>query len=117
MATAWPTADAPFKILLDSFGEELEDNRYRFKPEIGPAIMRRKGSIRTDQMRGAALWTLTQYQAALDFYTDDLEDGTLPFTATHPRTGLTTTFQFVRPMSYSPSGLHLRVSLDLEILS
>lgn len=116
MATAWPTADAPFKILLDSFSEELEDNRYRFKPDVGPAIMRRKASVRTDIMKGAALWTLTQYQAALDFYTSDLQDGTLPFTATHPRTGLTTTFQFARPISITPSGLKLRASFDLEIL-
>ena len=49
----------------------------------------------TDTLSLEMWMTFDQYASLLTFYRSTLKDGTLPFTFTHPRTGVTTTFMFV----------------------
>ena len=63
--------------------------------------------------------TTTQTLVIEDFYGTDLVTGSLPFTATHPRTGVTETFRFLAPPDYvyeQNSDDLYRVRLSLEIL-
>lgn len=113
---AWPTGTAPFNFLLADYSLELEDNRYSFQPDIGPPIRRRKGSARTDTITGSINWTWTEKDVAVAFYTDDLEDGSLPFTAPHPETGITTTFVFDKPMSFAPEQQKVKAKMALRVL-
>lgn len=110
---AW-TSSAPLRLLLDTVDKEIEDNRYKFKPKIGPSITRRASSKRSDKLKGSVLWTPTQYLAAMTFYTTTLVDGTLPFTNPDPFTGITTSYKFVNPPRITSLGPKHKVSIDLE---
>lgn len=109
----WPST-APLRLLLESVGKEVEDNRYKFKPKIGASITRRASSKRSDKLKGDVLWTLAQYNTVMTFYTTTLVDGTLTFTNADPITGTTTTYQFVSPPKISAVGTKLKVTIDLE---
>lgn len=116
MAIAWP-GSVPWKWLLDGYEPELEDNRLSFKPDAGPSIDRRNASARTDILRGAMIWTTSQKDDALDFYTDDLQDGVLPFEALHPESGVLRDFKFVTPLRYVPlSHVLWHVTFEVYVL-
>ena len=116
MSAVWPQNIIPFSILLSTYGEQLEDNRHRFSSDSGRTLTRRKTSRRLDAVGGDILMTLSQYQVFLNFYTNDLRDGTLPFEARHPRTGQVTTFKFDEsPPTMAPYGNKIRVTLQLKM--
>lgn len=115
MASAWPTSTAPFKPLVDGYKEQLGENWKKFTPTAGKTIKRRRGSARVDTLQIRIYWTKTQYEAALAFYKSTLYDGSLPFTAPHPRTGVTTEFSFASPMDPELVGnMKYMVSMSLE---
>lgn len=116
MTAVWPKEIIPFSILQSSYGEQLEDNRHRFTSDSGREITRRKTSRRLDTIVGEMIMTYEQYQIFLDFYTNTLKDGTLPFEALHPRTRQITVFKFGEEVpSVAPYGIKLRVSLSLKM--
>ena len=61
---------------------------------MGVPKVRRRTTAAYRRLSGATeAMTATQYAAFLAFWETDLADGVLDFTATHPVTGVTTTFR------------------------
>lgn len=85
---ALPTSDG---IIFDAngYGEQPERNVSSFPVDIGPALEARMSSVATEIINGTIIClTMADYESLHDFYRDDLKDGSLKFTATHPRTGV-----------------------------
>lgn len=95
---AWPVSVTEY-ALDGSMSEGPENNLAEFKPEVGPAKRRRRTSVATDLVAFDQLLTFTEWEALLDFYADDLQDGALTFTRHHPRDipGSTLEWQFMEP--------------------
>lgn len=93
MVAAWP-AGVPVCWIGGSYSEKPEQNRAEFQPEVGPPKLRRRSSVKTVVVGFLLKLTSAEFDALLDFYTDDLEDGSLSFTRVHPRTNATETFTF-----------------------
>lgn len=87
MAVAdWP-ATLPQAGSLGGSGE-VQANVVVFEPEVGPTIDRRRASMvqRTHDVELAAL-SPAEYQTFLDFFTDTIYSGVLPFNWVNPMTG------------------------------
>lgn len=115
--TAWPTGSVPFKPLLDGISETIGDNRNRFTSSSGRSLSRPMYSGRVDMLEVQILWTEAQFNDALAFYSTTLAEGSLAFTALHPRTGATTSFTFVKPIEYEIVGaMKYKAKLTLEYI-
>ena len=84
MTAAWP-ATVPQYAQQPSYSEKPERNAAEFRPEIGPPLSRRRTSISSDVIRFETTMTFDQYDDLLEFYREDLKDGTVSFTRKHPR--------------------------------
>lgn len=89
---SWPLSG---ELLLNEWQKSPQDNRVSFKPEIGPALTRRRGTARI------VLWSATYRLRGLDaledfeeWFKDDIKDGTLPFEMEHPLSCETRRFKF-----------------------
>ena len=103
-------------VLRDGFTVKPEANRISFKPETGKAKRRRRTTIATELVTYGLLLTLDEFADLLDFWHDDLLDGTLPFTFTDPLDEAEKTYEFVddaEPEAMSPTGLYVTVYLHL----
>lgn len=112
---AWPSS-VPQDALLSSYGERPQRNVASFQPDTGIAIERRRSSVSTDDITFEQILVEAEWEDLLAFYRDDLKDGTLTFTRSHPRTGdAGVTFKFVEAPAFAGTlsvGLY-RVSLKL----
>lgn len=93
--TDWP-ASIVIGSTVDrqSYREQTETNRVAFQPAVGPDKVRRRSTLSGARM-SFTLWLTGAQVATLEtFYRTTLADGTLPFTMTHPRTGVDGTFRF-----------------------
>lgn len=90
----WPEDEIPNNWTVDIQGGP-QQNKVSFKPDVGPSIDRRRASTitRTYQVQCPGL-TQTEYLAFVSFYHTTLKEGTLPFTAMDPFTGVEKTFKF-----------------------
>lgn len=78
--------------------QDMQENGYRERPERsvdafqvdhGPALENRATSVPATVISGVIVCeTSAEYEALLAFYQDDLQDGILHFTRSHPRTGI-----------------------------
>jgi len=90
----WPTDTIPNNWTVGiQGGPQL--NKISFNPDVGPSIDRRRASAiaRKYQVDCPGL-TQTEYLAFVEFYHTTLKEGTLPFTAMDPFTGVEKTFKF-----------------------
>lgn len=118
MAVAWPTGDVPFKPLYEGFSEVIGNNRREFPTDGGRVVMRPKYSARVDNIKVSFIWTEDQYEAFLDFYTNDLFSGTLQFSAIHPRTEASTDFAIRELSDPSIIGyLKYKITMVLEYIA
>lgn len=82
----WPS-DVTLVFKAESYTERPERNVSSFPVDVGPALEARASSVATDLLSGTIpCQTSAEYESLMDFYRDDLVDGTLPFTRAHPRT-------------------------------
>lgn len=100
MTAAWP-GGVNQNAQVRSYGEAPDDNVARFNPEVGPPKTRRRMSISTDTLSFDLILTSSEYDTFIAFFRSTIIDGTLPFTFTHPRTSVVTTFVFVSPPKLS----------------
>lgn len=91
---AWPAA-VPQGYKIDTLNVRLQRNVADFEAEVGPPLGRRRSSLQMEDHSYERDLTETQYAALKSFYKDDLKDGTLQFTRTHPRTGADIVCKFV----------------------
>lgn len=95
MADAWP-GTFPFIVNPEDFREAgPTGNVIRSPMERGTTKQRRRFTNASRPVEGSTS-VMTTAQVALfeTFFRTTLKDGTLPFTATNPRTGATETFKF-----------------------
>lgn len=84
MAEAWP-AGVPQRALIEGYNEEDESNEASFKPEVGPALTRRRAVVDTENVNCFIAMTYAQYDTLKTFYRNNLKSGTLLATMLHPR--------------------------------
>lgn len=87
---SWP-ADLPQNILAQGYKGELPNNLLRTSMDVGPAQVRRRGTVATQPVTGNILVTPTELAALIAFYETTLLDGSLRFRWVDPLTGDTTT--------------------------
>lgn len=89
----WPAA-VPFNWTVDMAGGP-QSNKIAFKPDVGPTIDRRRATsvTRKYQVECPGL-EQDEYIAFVDFYHTTLKEGTLPFNARDPFTGVEKTWKF-----------------------
>lgn len=97
MAIAWP-ATVSQRVRTGTLTETPEDNVDAFSVRTGPAKRSRYSTLQTWDMSFQSCH-LTKDEAGIlvDWYTNDLDAGTLEFTRTHPRTGVNGMFEFIDP--------------------
>lgn len=91
---AWPTDTIPNNWTIGIQGGP-QSNKIAFNPDVGPSIDRRRASAvnRKYQVDCPGL-TQEEYLAFVEFYHTTLKEGTLPFMAMDPFTGLEKVFKF-----------------------
>lgn len=90
----WP-ATLPQAPLVDSWTGGPQRNKVSFKPEIGPPIVRRRGTSRVVIWEGTfPPFSADQLDDFEEFFATDLKDGTLAFNWTDPVHGDTGLWTF-----------------------
>lgn len=115
MAT-WP-ATLPQSLEAGSYNEEDSSVLIRTDMGVGPAKIRRRQTAKTVNITASLTLTEAQVETFQTFYDTTLAGGALEFTWTHPRTGASTDFRFIKPVSLMNMGLDIyRLNMALEIL-
>lgn len=114
MTASW-RPDVPVRVLASSYKFDIEDNRNPFQPEVGPAKMRFRSTVRADTHSFETHMTPAQFESCLAMYTTDLLNGTLTVLREHPRTKKPNVeFMFKSPPSLNETdGKRYRVGFAL----
>lgn len=115
MAQPWP-ATLPGLNELDGYQESPPDTLLRQNMDAGPPKVRRRCTAGVRPISGRLVLTLAQVEILDGFYVNDLADGSINLTASHPRTGVSSTFRFVSPPQYRPHRGKWQATLDIEVL-
>jgi hypothetical protein len=115
--TAWP-ASLPQSPLIESYEESRPKTKLRTQMDFGPAKMRRRFTANAYPVKATMELATTDTLTLDTFHDTTLAGGVLPFTLTHPRTGVTVNFRFVTEPAYTPTDDPAAwiVKLDLEII-
>ena len=118
MADVWPeTLPQCFAL---GYGEGLADNQVEYKPDIGPAISRRRSSSATRPLSGQIRLTRAQRSTLKTFFEVTLDQGALPFVFPDPaEPGQTLLVKFAKgdqpSFQQAAPGVY-RVTLQLTVL-
>lgn len=117
MATIpWP-AELPCQPEQGSWQETPQPNVARFPPEVGPPILRRRGTARTVQASATFVFTRDEYVTFRDWYLNDLKGGSLRFALAHPVTAELAEWTFeADPQMSAMTNRKVRVSVQLRML-
>jgi len=100
----WPS-DLPNFATPSGYQESFGNNIIRSGMDLGPAKLRRRATAAVRVISFTQTLTSEQIQILESFYLTTLQHGSLPFTWTHPRTGIAiANVQFAEPPSITPSG-------------
>ena len=113
---AWPET-LPQNILAQGYKGGLPNNLLRQQMDIGPAKVRRRGTVAVEPVTGNILVTPTGLAVLITFHKTTLLDGTLRFTWVQPEDGTTAVeMRFVEPPTWNWVDGYYEVALLLEIL-
>lgn len=110
----WPIDSLSFFAEHGSWQESVEPNVSDFAVEVGPSKRRRRTYIPSTRLEFYRIISTADLDTFLDFYEGDLVSGVLNFTATDPRTGEETEYQFLQVPSWrdvSPGYWRLQFAL------
>jgi len=85
MIARWP-ASLPDFVLVEGFSETPRMPKVAFQPDTGPAIERRKGTMRLHEIPVQTIMTDEQVETLEHFIETELAGATQPFLTKHPRT-------------------------------
>lgn len=114
----WP-ASLPQKPQKDGYNETAPTPKIiRSQMGNGKEKVRRRTTSGVAKMSCTFNMTDAQTDTLDGFFANDVKHGVLPFTWTHPRTGVlyTDKFRLLSPPSYVPLGEDYRVTLQMELL-
>lgn len=117
MAESWPST-LPQVVLSDGFSQTIGDGRVRAKPDVGPALVRRRSSAMPKAMPCSIDVDDDQWDDLMTFGETTLIGWTLPFTFPDPAGGsdLLVRFGDSLPSRTEVVAGTWRVNLALEIL-
>lgn len=96
----WP-ASLPQSAFVDNFSESVEDSQVEFPVEVGPPKRRRRISSPQRLVEHNLVLSAAQRTDMLEFYEDDLANGTLYFDMVHPIDGgAAVTWAFREPPTF-----------------
>lgn len=100
----WP-ASIPQTPQAGQWTGSPQPNRAEFRPDVGPAIVRRRASSSVREY-SASFPPMTAAQLATfeAWYEDDLYDGSLPFNWADPDTGVTYSWRFLDSYQVTSEG-------------
>ncbi len=112
----WPE-NLRFCAVGNSYSEEPVDAVTRTSFDAGPVKTRRRYTAVPVSLRFTLPWlNRAQYAEFQAFYSVDLQEGALAFTAKHPMTGERRIFRFRAPYRANLAGKNVVVQLELEML-
>lgn len=113
----WPTNLPFFNLVADMTRSGPQGAVRRTQMDAGPAQVRRITSA-APKARGGRTppLSLAQLEAFESFFSADLGEGALSFTATDPFDCVERTFRFVGSYEVSRSGRKFSITAELEIL-
>lgn len=115
MAT-WPST-LPQEFEEDSYKEVPMDNVIRSSTTSGPPKQRRRFTCTPVEVSGIFIMSLDQLATFDTFYNTTIAGGSLPFTGTHPRTGVTAILRFKEVPSKDPAGNgYYKVSCKMDVM-
>jgi len=113
---SWPET-LPQNILAQGYKGGLPNNLLRQQMDIGPAKVRRRGTVAVEPVTGNILVTPAQLATLKTFYETTLLDGTLRFSWVQPEDGTTAVeMRFTEPPTWNWVDGYFEVALSLEIL-
>ena len=113
---AWP-GSLPTEPLVKGYQEGREDTKIRSPMDYGPAKVRRRTTAAVTKFVAGFILDDTDLATFETFYITTLNDGSLSFTWTHPRTGAAITVRFVKSYSIEAVGNSLyKAAAEMEIL-
>ena len=113
---AWPS-ELPQNILAQGYKGGLPNNLLRQPMGVGPAKVRRRGTVAVEPVNGNILVTSAGLAILITFYETTLLDGSLRFSWVQPEDGTTAVeMRFTEPPSWSWVDGYFEVALSLEIL-
>ncbi len=89
----WPAtvSSAP---LQGSYGEQFQSNLTKFQPDVGPPSVTRRSILKATRIECVFRMTQVELDDFLDWFHDDLEDGSLAFEWTNPIYGQALRYRF-----------------------
>lgn len=99
MTVAWP-ATLPQKPFRGNWSEQEQPNVIRFQPDVGPPIVRRRGTVTTYIATGIFRMTNEQIADFMVFHKEELKGGARRFSWAHPVSGAAATWTFEEAYSY-----------------
>lgn len=110
MTLAWPVT-LPVYFQEDDFQETTPDNVLNSQPDVGPPKSRPRSTSAPTILTGSLVVTTSQSLIFDTFCVSTLASRSLPFSMTHPRTGVTVDTRIISPPVYTPYGIsHWRVT-------
>lgn len=114
---SWPESLPQEPSASNGWQSQLKDNVLRYPVEVGKPKRRRRSTSSDAIGRASFVMTGAQLATLTEFYRDDLADGTLPFSWTHPVTGLAAEWEFEEPFSEENFNLDAyRVTCSLRLI-
>lgn len=106
MVAAWP-GDVNTTASLESYSETFGERVDSFQVELGQPLARRRSAFSNAAIKFSLLLTSAEVASLRTFWRTTLKSGVLPFTMTHPRTGVSGYFEFNQndePPSFTATG-------------
>lgn len=91
---AWPTGSVPYEPEQSGYSEKVQSNLASFNPDVGPPSVWRRSTIKCTQISADILMSGAELAAFNTFFETTLLDGSLPFTWTNPRYGVSKRYMF-----------------------
>ncbi|MCI5078737.1 hypothetical protein [Oricola sp.] len=112
----WP-ASLPVP-LLDLYSESPVFAKRSFKPEVGPEIESRRGTVKISRDNWVLHCTAEQVEVFEEFVEIDLQSAVEPFLITHPRRDEQVRVRLVgeTPCRVDRAGIDYRISLSVTII-
>lgn len=102
---------------LEGYSEQRRSGVVRTPMEVGPDFVRRRTSAVPVNLTSMLVLTDTQRATLVAFHDTTLEEGSQPFTWTHPVTGAAISARFLSPPSYAARGDdQFEARIEIEVL-
>ncbi len=115
MATSWPDT-LPQQPLVKGFSGTVQDTLIRTSMDAGPEKIRRRFTAASEYFTLTWFMTKQQLNTFRSFFKDTIADGSIEFEMNHPITGETVLVRFRGPYQFVSTGVHWRISAEIEVL-